>query len=157
MPVSSSSPVHPVLAHLAAVCGGEQAVGHSLVAALAPIPDPPKRRVCAELDHHDLGGRGVRGAGEMPLVHRDRRTSRTRCQADVSQRAGAPTPATALRPWPHRCPATLPLSSPATPTSPDRRSLVTPACDHCPDRPRLPTRPRPPCNRNRRHHPLLTN
>lgn len=44
MPASSSSPIHPVLAHLAAAVDADRLDGVGLLTALAKVPDPRKRR-----------------------------------------------------------------------------------------------------------------
>jgi hypothetical protein len=44
MPAPSSSPIHPVLAELAAAADARRLSGTSVLAALAQVPDPRKRR-----------------------------------------------------------------------------------------------------------------
>jgi hypothetical protein len=44
MPASSSSPIHPVLAHLAAAADADKIAGGGLLATLARVPDPRARR-----------------------------------------------------------------------------------------------------------------
>ena len=44
MPASSSSPIHPVLAHLAATADANRLPGAGLLATLAEVPDPRARR-----------------------------------------------------------------------------------------------------------------
>jgi hypothetical protein len=44
MPASSSSPIHPVLDHLACAVDANQLAGTGLLAALARVADPRKRR-----------------------------------------------------------------------------------------------------------------
>lgn len=44
MPVLPSSPIHPVLAHLAAASDVDRLAGAGVVAALAKVPDPGARR-----------------------------------------------------------------------------------------------------------------
>jgi predicted transposase YbfD/YdcC len=44
MPASSSSPIHPVLAHLAAAADTNRIAGGGLLSALAQVPDPRARR-----------------------------------------------------------------------------------------------------------------
>lgn len=44
MPASSSSLIHPALAHLAAVAEANSLSESALLAALAEVPDPRKRR-----------------------------------------------------------------------------------------------------------------
>src|SRR6266545_7589093 len=44
MPAPSSSPIHPVLAELAAAADANRVAGPSLLAALAGVPDPRARR-----------------------------------------------------------------------------------------------------------------
>lgn len=44
MPAPSSSPIHPVLAHLAAAADIDRLAGASVLAALAKVPDPRARR-----------------------------------------------------------------------------------------------------------------
>jgi predicted transposase YbfD/YdcC len=44
MPALSSSPIHPVVAHLAAAADSDRLAGAGVVAALAKVPDPRDRR-----------------------------------------------------------------------------------------------------------------
>jgi hypothetical protein len=95
MPASSSSPIHPVLAHLAAAADANRITGASLLATLARVPDPRARRSVRHQISAVLALAVCAVPGRLPVVYRDRRVVCKRIRARLhpglpprSRRAG---------------------------------------------------------------------
>ena len=78
MPALSSSPIHPVVAHLAAAADSDQLAGAGVVAALATVPDPRARRGVRHQISAILALAACAVLAGCRSFHRDRRVGRQR-------------------------------------------------------------------------------
>ncbi|MDQ3764249.1 MAG: transposase family protein [Actinomycetota bacterium] len=101
MPARSSSSIHPVLAELVAAADARRLSGTGLLAVLARVPDPRKRRGVRHSITTILGARGLRGLGWLSFLYRDRPVGRQCLRSDPCRAGGGWVCAVRVNDSPH--------------------------------------------------------